>query len=245
MTIEITQPKIASLAPEWRGFRGVSILFGSLGPQVRDDAVATAGHLFARLGKLVADLPADPWRMHYGFCPLPVDSYHMTLADLVHDGNVGKLTGPMANAFDGAPLQSGQEYPAALAAMVDQSGLLDTGSDVLAFTVDRLVIMNRSALVVTLRPVDEGLFARLMVARARLADMMLERLGVATQPYIPHVTLGYFANKDVADLAIEAVQEMAATLVHDYDKASFIFAKPQPYIFSDMAHFLPVSHGLS
>jgi hypothetical protein len=245
MAIEITQPKIASLAPEWRTFRGASILFGSLGPQVADSTGATAGHLFARLGNLVANLPADPWRTRYGFCPLPVDSYHMTLADLVHDGNVGKLTGPVAAAFDGAPLRPGREYPAELAAMVDQSGLLDAVAEPLAFTVDTLVIMNRSALALTLHPVDNVLFRQLMLARERLALMLMQQLGIATQAYIPHVTLGYFANKDVAGDAVEDVEQLAGHFLREYDKSFYIFSTPQPYIFSDMACFSPLSRVVS
>lgn len=240
MAIEITQPKIASLVPEWRAFRGASILFGSVGPEAAEDAGPTAGHLFARLGTFMADLPAAPWRTHYGFCPLPVDSYHMTLADLVHDGNVGKLSGPAADAFGGGPVQPGQEYPAALAAMVDQSGLLDAIHDPLAFTVDNFLIMNRSALVLTLRPVDQLVFARLMAARERLAIMLMRQLGITTQPYMPHVTLGYFANKNVADDALEDVRQIAEDILHNYDKSCYLFAPPHPYIFVDMARFLPV-----
>lgn len=235
MPIAITQRKIASLKPSWTPFRGASILFASMGP-VRTEGGNAAGDLFAELGQF-ADLPEHPWRTEYGFCPLPPDSYHVTLADLVHDGNLHEVPPVKRTQFGANGISAGCEYPAILAMAVGRSGLLT--HKMWDFGVDRLLIMNRSALAMSLAPYDADAFTQLMAARDRLGAILLEQFGIRLQPYVPHVTIGYFANKDCADAAAADVEALDIGMRSRLEGRTFRFAPPAPYRFPDMAHYSP------
>lgn len=241
VAIQITQPKISSLAPSWHRFRGATILFASLGFEAPPSDMAAsggdepAGSLFAELGAFVGALKDDPWRLSHGLCPLPVGSYHVTFADLVHDGNFCKLPAAMRACFGGDGIVAGAEYPEPLADAVRKSGLLSVPAT--TFRPDGLVVMNRSALVLTLRARNRAAFAAALIARERLSVTLADAFGVTLQPFLPHVSLGYFANKQCAASAEHDVAEMGARLLPGLRNRGFTFAPPAPYVFTDMATY--------
>lgn len=241
MAIEITQPKIASLAPTWQAFRGVTILFSSLGVDAAhrvDETLADAEpahELFRELAARMAALTHEPWRSSYGLCPLPPASYHMTLADLVHDGNMGKLPDAQRGYFGGRRIAEGREYPSALSEAVRQSGLLDIGP--MTFRPDAITILNRSALVLTLKARDADRYEAAMAARQRLANVLASVFHITLQPLTPHVSLAYFANKDCGEIAAVAVAELSRSWLPQWQSRAFSFAQPAPYVFADMATY--------
>jgi len=244
--MKITQPKIASLDPSWTVFRGASVLAHPLGKaRAADDQTPRGGRhavrLYDGLTDLMGQVDGADWRDRFGFCPLPAASYHLTLADLVNDGNLGKLPEADRAHFGGERVAQGSEYPAGLVEIVERSGILSVPIPRVRFTVRAVEILNRSALAATLDFVDDetGVLSAFIEARDDLAVRLHHRFGVQMQPYKPHISLGYFANPEAADAAVEAVARLNLKAEALFDGRAFQFDGPDVFVFADMATFWP------
>lgn len=206
----VTNPKLATLAPTWRRYPGVSVLLDNPG-QRRPRGVwplpALAVDepdrqlLYDQLAAVVALAGTDEMRTRYGFCPLPRDTYHVTAWDGPNAQALTALPEPVRNPVARllADLPDSLAHPPAELAPVLRSPLLGELPGPITCTAGRVLVAGQ-VLAVRLALTGQGAGAVLdavVAARAELAD----RLGMDDRPWWPHVSLGYFANPDVARAA--------------------------------------------
>lgn len=241
--IEITARKVLSLDPTWRGYRGSSVIFKPFGSEIYARAAAQVN-----MSSLDRDLTAvKRWGRPFAFCPLPLETHHMTLADLVHDGNVGKIRDSSRGAeFDREELvRTDPPYPELLADLARQSGVIRDGP---GFTLQYDDIeVRHSALVVALIARGGGeatqRLERYVKGRRRLAASFQATFGIEMQAFRPHITLGYFANLELAANAADCLDELKDRLSDGFIGRRCAFNCSRVHLFTDMVTFWPIELG--
>jgi hypothetical protein len=244
--ISITQTKIAGLVARWAWFPGFSLLFDA--PSLfyhRDEEVEALEcdmadeRLPGLFGCALAGLGRrDPEAMlrTYGFCPLPASSYHITAFDVVNVGDLGRCLDreregivavlerlPRAEAFDAEILDAAREA--------------DLIAEPLTFRFAELVQWG-SVLAVRLAPEDDEALGRFANKRAELSRHYAERYGVgASSAFTPHLSLGYFMNKEGAASARGQIEEWNRTMADAIGDANVTFESVSLHGFTDMATF--------
>jgi hypothetical protein len=244
----ITNPKVAGFLPRWSAFRGFTVLFDNPGASytpagqrllLTTDPMLT---FYSALRERLVALDLDLLTATYLFCPLPPLSFHVTACDGGNDMTLGHLPNErramLAQFLDGMP-DSLRSAESAIA-LTAQSPLV-TQSWPLRFRFDRLAIWSHSALVATLAPADAASAEQLLgflAARRALNAANREQYGFsANEVFVPHVTLGYFANREGAELAqarVPAWQEQFAVALAG---ESIQFESVSLYGFTDLATF--------
>lgn len=239
MPIAITHPKVDSLAPTWAPFAGVSLIFDRFGAEgVGDDARALHRTLDAGLGD------GSAWAAT-GFCPLPPHSYHVTLVDLINTGNVWRIARSARGAFlDGeGRLAPVIDIARALAPTIARSGVLDVDIGDLAFTLALVADRAGKVVVAELEPATDlasmAAWRRLIDARDALSAMLDLAYGITCPAYAPHVSLGYFANRERAPDAAPLIAALNDRLRGV--GGAFRYGRPAMFGFADMARFSPIT----
>lgn len=249
----VTNPKIAGFIPEWSEFRGFSILFDNPGDRLLplDDQ--------DNLNMLSCDLKSEKLKLYkslnqtfsqfpemsgtYLFCPLPFHSYHVTLWDGINDANVQNIL-PEYRSEAGDLLQ---ELPGSL---LKKSEFLEIENRPLSismegsveFEFDKLAKWGNSVLVARLKPSDsrsEKILKKIEVKRQGLINVYRERTGLQTcsLSYSPHVSLGYFANKEKAELASPMIEKWNDQFESSTEGLTITFSSNSLYGFNNMTTF--------
>lgn len=243
--INITHPKVAGLEPCWAPFAGCTILFSRIGTALgrRSGVGEAAASLHALLGDaLTATAAPQAWR-DVGFCPLPIASFHMTVCDLIHAGNVRSIRPEMQAQFahDDGTILDGETVARHVTPLVERSGILAVDIADLAFGFNSASNRGNRVIVAEMACGPQGrhraAFERLMAARARLDVMLREELGVELPPYEPHVSLGYFANSEAAADSVPLVGALDQRLKDRLAGRLFGYGTPALYIFADMSRY--------
>ena len=246
----ITNRKVAGLEPTWRTWRGVSVLLDNPGlpPGRRLEDATAAGvpeqRLYDDLSVLVDAARPAALRMDYGFCPLPRSTYHVTVCDGPNEEELTRADAP--DAAEVAALlaslpDSLAQVPAALA-FAGPGALLRTVEDNPVTVAAREVVIWGSVLAVRLIAADESsavALEQITAARKAVADAFNDALGIAANPWRPHVSLGYFANRDGADRARENLAEWNRRLAAS-EPAPITYRSAALYGFADMVSFFRV-----
>jgi hypothetical protein len=251
----ITNTKVASMAPAWAAFPGFSLLFDNPG----DCLISEAGVAYLRcdvasdvalffyqaLADGLCDLGLGGRTDPYSFCPLPPESYHVTVwdggnQDNFHgfqDGLVRAAAEELARTDGPRSLQGNQ-----VAALIKKADLARQGKVKVRFRYRQLTKLGNSVLVVRLTPADEmsrvalGEIERL---RGDLIETFESEFGVRTcgTDYHPHVSLGYFANSECAEMSTPLIEswdrhlhERAVGVVLEFNAIGL-------YGFGDMSNF--------
>lgn len=246
----ITNAKVAGFIPRWADFRGFSILFDPPG----DGLTSTGPYL-----TLACDVEADPelgfyralrdgltrldpdlLASAYLFCPLPPPSYHVTVWDGANDGNKSFVAPDRRPALDrllaGLPDALAQPHEMTEAALA--SPLVRRPDWDIEFRFSHLSI--RGALVARLVPTEasQEVYAEFVGERHRLNDSFHEAFGiVAYEDYTPHVSLGYFANREGAQMARPSLPDWNALFAERMQGLTLTFRQASLYGFTDMATF--------
>ena len=125
------------------------------------------------------------------FIPVPKESFHLTLADLIWDSTYRHASQTNPDFEPQLQQQSAQIF--------QQSGELTEGKP-LQFQLLGLMVMTR-AIAVCLSPTDPHSHDRLLKFRSNIYQTRkLMALGIEQQYYFtPHITLGYFGEIPPAD----------------------------------------------
>lgn len=251
--ITISNPKVTGFSPRWRTFRGFTTLFDNPGNSLAawrdyelvacnvmdDPALDFYRMLRAGLEEFGIDLLTET----YLFCPLDPASYHVTAWDCVNDGHMTQINAPqqpaLAQVLDALP--TSLATPNAFTEFPLASPLLTKQDWAIRFRFDRIFKWSNIALVTQLRPADDEAARELQTftaARDQLNQEFRQTFGIsASKVYVPHVTLGYFANQQAAQLATPCVDEWSAHLAARVGDLTLTFNRASLYGFTDMETF--------
>jgi hypothetical protein len=251
--ITITNPKVAGFAPRWAPFRGFSLLFDNPGR-----SLTPAGDRLDLHGEVEADPELGFYRKlrdslerldpglltnTYLFCPLPPASYHVTVWDGVNDGNVARVSSSQRPQLEQwlAGLPRSLSEPNELIEMAGSSSLVRREEWSLRFRFDRLVNWGNTVMVVRLAPADEAssqALNELVEERRRLTTRFQERFGIGpSETYTPHISLGYFANREAAQLSVPCLEDWNRIYAEQMQELTLPFRRISLYGFTDMATF--------
>ncbi|QYR19201.1 hypothetical protein KZ483_14690 [Paenibacillus sp. sptzw28] len=179
----------------------------------------------------------------YLFCPLPFHSYHVTLWDGINDANVQNVS--REYRFDGEDLL--QDLSNSFLNIsdffeVDGQPLKIIMEEPIEFQFDKLIKWGNSVLVARLKPSNANCEIRLKKIekqRENLIKKYKERFGLETclLSYSPHVSLGYFANKELAELSTPMIEYWNEQFLLDTRGLTITFYSNSLYGFNNMATF--------
>jgi hypothetical protein len=251
--ISITNTKVAGFAPVWAPFRGFSILFDTPGDALRrtgrynllacDVAGDPALGFYRALRDTLAALDVRLLTNTYLFCPLPPESYHVTVWDGANDGMLQQVEPQRRPAIEEllADVPAALHAPHPLIRIVRESPLVARRDWDLTFRFSHLTLVASGVLVAELAPVDADAASRLQQlvdARLALSEQVHAAYGFGPRPgYWPHVSLGYFANREHTQLARGCLATWNDRFATHMDGRSFTFAHADVYGFDDMATF--------
>jgi len=258
--ITITNDKVAGFSPQWAEFRGFSLLFDN--PFEDDDIGLSFGYIggllkvkcsmynaklkFYRVLKEGLDkISVELLTNTYLFCPLPPESYHVTVWDGVNHGNINDV-----NISDRMDLWDFlNRLPYSINRSTDFTELIDSSSlvktiDPIRFRFSKLTRWDK-VLVARLETDDENskyIFDQITMERCKLNESFGKRFGVKPSyvDYSPHISLGYFANSEKAELTAPRIGDWTGEINkvmarEDYPIISF--RSISLYGFTDMATF--------
>lgn len=253
--MDIDNPKLASLQPQWQPFPGFSLLFDNPGHGWKPldggrlldcDVTAPELALYAAVADWLREQPLDDWRDDHGFCPTTTASYHVTAWDglnpAVLDQANAETCARVMPLLDGLPdnlsAWSGL-HRELLAGMTAINACLPLE---LAFAGVRGA--TGIGVVVDLQPADRAAVDALHhieAARAALASHAARRWGWSYDtPLIPHLTFGYFANAAAARPLEAHLHDWNAALRERTAGLRICFESVGLYAFTDMIRFYRV-----
>ncbi|MDP5170392.1 MAG: hypothetical protein NWR72_09100 [Bacteroidia bacterium] len=161
--------------------------------------------LFSELSDWLAQLGTAHLMNAYGFCPLPMQSYHVT----VWDGLSEKQVPEVNSHFQPQVGQFLSKLPESLSTRhtfmedVSTGQLLVKDYWEIRFRFSHLTFWSSKGLAAVLEPVDEHsrhLLEQLRSGRENLSADFSDRLQFHHEAdhYVPHITLGYFLNPELA-----------------------------------------------
>ena len=258
MAISITNQKVAGFIPLWSEFRGFSLLFDNPSDSLslRGDGAAQVDcnverdaelGLYKALADGLAQLGSSELLNNYLFCPLPVPSYHVTVWDGINDANVAYVV-PERRQRCGELLQKLPHSLPELAAFqeIAESPLLTTKDWGIRLKVKQIENWIGVSICAKLVPADDHSaesFNHLAACRNQLSEVFEQAFGVRpSSQFVPHITLGYFANQSIAYKIDHLLgrwnalhHEIAAELTLTFNTISL-------YGFTDMATFIKMAH---
>lgn len=253
--ITITQNKVAGFEPRWAPFAGFSLLFDNPGDSLTVDgdlakitcASAAQGplDLYSGLEKALEDLDRDLLIRTYLFCPLPPSSYHVTVWDGINVDNIWSVKPAVRSDWSVflnglAPSLNG---PPASMEVVTRSAL-GKWSGSISFQFEKLTLWGNQVLVARLQPAEEASERSLKDLSARRKDLSEaagRELGVNfSRSYSPHITLGYFANQEHAQIAHARMEHWTERFMAKLRESVITYASLDIYGFTDMASFFKV-----
>lgn len=173
----VTHPKLRSLHPEWAPFRGYSLIFcNASGSFFGDPATARAIDAIANVLDTIGR--ADLMRRSL-LCLLPQQTYHVTFADLINQGNFDDVGG-------------GIDMPNVLTEL----GAAPSFLGFLELSAVGVETFENRVVAIRLGPHRECDAALLCALSPRRSEMLVDlQKHTATVPrrWVPHMTLGYFA----------------------------------------------------
>jgi len=231
----ITNPKLIGLEPRWAPFRGISLLF--VNPASETDMV-----LYRALQEGLRRLEDDELINENLLRALPFTAHHVTVWDGVNDGNLPQVvpgSHPAWERFlDEIPDPASKND---LLREVLESELLTQQDWGLRLRCEQIENWSNISLVARLSPADEiseTNLQQLIVGRDALSDVFEARFGVRPHPdYTPHITLGYFANEDLAATATEDVKRWNTELLKQTEELILPLHRILPSLFRDMTSF--------
>ncbi|MCO5212867.1 MAG: hypothetical protein M9936_24465 [Caldilinea sp.] len=255
----VTNDKLqtAGLSATWARWSGFSVLFDNPGASLLPigDGLARMNSrtgtepalgFYTALEQTLATLDLPQMADEFAFCPLPSYSYHVTVWDGLNPGNIQTVAAPHRPALqaciDGMPAAL-HNLPDALS-FLPASKLLSTGYGPLDFRFLELVNWSNTAVLARVEAADAASAERLAAItadRQALYVRMAESLGTAVRDgYYPHVTLGYFANREQGELSRPHLAEWNARFAQRMAGLSLTFPSMALYGFSDMISFCKV-----
>jgi hypothetical protein len=251
--ISITNTKVAGFTPRWTAFRGFSILWDNPGQglarsgqrlDLACDIHADAElHFYKTLHDSLTALDVNLLTNTYLFCPLPPPSYHVTLWDGGNDGNIARVLPPQSSPLQDflTGLPDSILTPNPITDVPAASSLVTKRDWNVRFHFESVQKWSNFVLAAYLTPADEAsanLVTEISEERKRLNAQYKEVYGISSSDnYVPHVSLGYFANKEHAQLSTPCLPDWNRTFAERMQGQTLSFQSSDVYGFTDMATF--------
>ncbi len=256
----ITNHKITDLAPTWADFRGFTFLFDNPNSaanlldinhnlhKVNCSKSDTSIAFYRVLNERLVDIGLGSSTNPYSFCPLPFHSYHVTYLDGINDKNKANLNPADRVAFNtflkNLPdsLKSDTKFT-----RFQVPHLSEKLEHPIHFEFDKLSNWGNKVLAARLKPSLESkeVYQILLRNRKRIFENFLCPLGFSKRPelkdYTPHISLGYFANKEGGELTLTEIEEWTKTWKLMTENKTITFHHFSLYGFTDMATFVKTS----
>jgi hypothetical protein len=183
------------------------------------------------------------------FFPLSPRSYHVTACDLGHADNCEDARAhhrhTLRQSLNGLPDSIRGESP--FGDILETSELMRTSDWGICLTLDRVAEWSGVSVVACLKPADQRSADRLDVfvaARRQLCEQLRAVCGIAPpESFVPHVTLGYFANATRIQGLREHMGEWQRLLDANPAQTTLCFDSVSLYGFTDMETFFRPETG--
>jgi hypothetical protein len=249
----VKNKKLAGLC-KWAKYHGFSLLFDNPGDSFKEmtDGLLKINCLnsdpkllfYALLEKALSDIiPSMPGKGDL-FCPLPLYSYHVTVWDGVNDGNVGKIKPGYIKVFQDYL----QGFPGSFHMgpgfhpIINQSLLMAASIGNITFKFSKLSNWGNNVLVAGLIPADDASKNKLRCIKEKRIALTIkfkEKYGDCFSDhwnkYSPHVSLGYFANKDYGSETAGLINGWTESFRKKLRDCTITFQDISLYGFTDMA----------
>ncbi|NOY09785.1 MAG: hypothetical protein GXP33_13190 [Spirochaetes bacterium] len=257
--ITITNEKIAGFVPVWAPFKGFSLLFDNPGDSLSPMPDNSS------LYKINCNRPAksgaagDPelykvfslslngieqLLSRHLFCPLPYSSYHVTVWDGLNDGNVHQIKRSDRPDAEDFLRRLPESLLGSIRFTIRLSGdpLPVPMKSVITFKFKKLSIWGTNVLVARLEPADSAsgkYLDNIKCERRKLIEEYRVRFGVKTSTpcYAPHVSLGYFINKEYAESTVHQTERWTNEFLKRTTGKTISFSSNSLYGFLDMVTY--------
>jgi len=241
------------IAFQWSRFCGFSYLFdpkngldhsGNGFPTLRNRPGVDS--LYDELDSVLSGPWGTQLRQEFLLCRIPFEAFHVTVMDGINDDNLRLLTPPLDEEFRAVFQRFPQSWSKQADWMPSDHFPLRAGRKWrVQFKFRELILWRRSVLVARLKPADEAsrtTLGKIESARKKLGREWNIRCGLplpkATEEFIPHITLGYFPNVDIAGLAEPRIPSWTVELSNKLLDGRVAFTSIGLYAFTDMTRFL-------
>ena len=256
--VEVTNSKIKSFKSkpeakwEWNDFRGFSLLFDNPGgsyKELEDDLLKKEVNLEKREGELYKILHNSLKKIdlkslihNYSFCPLPYQSYHVTVWDGLNDYNCKDIKknyqSNLRNFLDKLPESLANDTT--FTGEANKSLLTNRQWDI-KFKIDEVVKWDNITIVTKLKPADPESKEKIQILKKQRIELYKTygkkfNLGVKKR-YQPHITLGYFSNKNLAEEITSQVKKLNKLIINKACDITIKYPGVSLYGFTDMATF--------
>lgn len=252
--ITITQPKVQGFWPRWAPFKGFSLLFDTPGRST--SPLAGEAHLlkldcqiesapeqdfYRRLAAGLDKIGLDVLINNYLFCPLERYSYHTTVWDGLNDGNAVSVSAEYRQPLHRYLEQFPHSFAdASIFTEAIAHSPLVTEQWKIEFALDHVAKWGNVGLVAVLKPAEESAarYEALKTARERLYEQFEQRFELHMHwPYVPHVSLGYFANQEQAEEASPHMEHWNDIIRGAVNERTITYNTISLYGYTDMITF--------
>ena len=248
---QVNNKKVASFGPlEYAPFAGQTVLFDNPGrstiregdlSRLQCDLSDPSLNLYTKLKDALSEKVGIVRLMEeYRFCPLPSNTFHVTLSDGINEGNISFLSkevrAKMEEAFKDMPRMMQDCQLATFNTEYFES------RGPIGFRFSELTVFEGASpsLVATIEIADasyKSVFDTLAAWRSSV-DRYWCRLGKPSSPeWIPHISLGYFADSYYVPHAKECLARWTDLMRKESEQALIEFRGASLYGFTDMVSF--------
>jgi hypothetical protein len=264
--ITITHDKILGFTPLWAPYNGFSLLFDN--PDDGFSGLDDKLYFGACPLKLDNDLSNPRLALYQGFveglnsidlslltntylfCPLPPSTYHVTVWDGLNDGNFN--FGNFLNE-NSSETERWHNFRSNLHRSLSEIDFMNLdslfGSPLvqnqwdITFQFDTLHKWS-SGMGILLKPADQQSERLLKVIENHREELYKNfPVEIKNSEYAPHVTLGYFANKESAQLATPLITDWTKIFEETTKGLSITYNSIELYYFIDMITFIIPDRG--
>lgn len=233
-SMKITHRKVLDLTPKWAPFTGWTLILEPVPSFTLPETTLSL------IGGLAVDTNGVERSKRTGFCPLPPTTYHITFLDLINEGNLRRVPEEYRPRWASLLAAANPKSGAIINDMISSKGFRMGWMPLeLEFEFSRLEVLTASALVMlfTMRLTKDHDLA--MHLRRNVGDY-LSTYGIPySDAWTPHVTLGYFANRDAPTRLVEQLSRLGEDLATRFQQRIVRAHGAHLYFFADMASYVP------
>lgn len=249
--ITITHDKILGFTPLWAPFNGFSLLFDNpdngLSPLQQNSKClkfdSVLSHPTLELYQAFVDalnsIDIDLLTNTYLFCPLPPSTYHVTVWDGLNVGNIADINPSEQQTWGDfvRNLPNTFHENSEFTRWTNASSLTQNLDWNITFRLDTLHNWG-SGMGILLKPADLESEKLLKEIENRREDLYNNfPMKIAHHEYVPHVTLGYFANRESAQLTTPLISDWAKIFEEAVRDLTITYHSISLYGFTDMITF--------